>query len=49
LAATYGDYSRELTEVAEFFKDDFNKSELETQLEIFSQMKIDYVGDTIAF
>ena len=49
LAITNGDYSRELTEVAEFYKDDFNKSELETQHEIFSQMEIDLAGDAITF
>ena len=49
LAATNGNYSRELTEVTEFYKDDFNKSDLETQLEILSQMKIDCAGDSITF
>ena len=49
LAATNGNYSRELTEVTKFYKDDFNKSDLETQLEILSQMKIDCAGDSITF
>jgi len=49
LAAKIGDYSSELKEVTEFYKDDFNNSELETQLEIFSQMKFDCAGDNITF
>ena len=49
LAATNENYSSELKEVVEFYEDDFNSSELETQLEIFSQMNIDSVGDSITF
>lgn len=49
MAATNGNYSSELKEVVEFYKGDFNKSELETQLEIFNQMKIDAAGDAITF
>ena len=49
MAATNGNYSTELTEVTEFYKDDFNKSDIETQLEIFSQMKIHCAGDSITF
>ena len=46
-AATNKNYSSELKEVAELNKDDFNSSELETQLEMFSQMNIDGAGDSI--
>ena len=49
LAATNNNYSSELKEVAEFHKDDFNSSELETQLEIFSQINFDSAGDSITF
>ena len=49
LAATNSNYSAELKEVVEFYKDDFNSSELETQLEIFSQMNINGAGDSITF
>ena len=47
--ATNKNYFSELKEVAELNKDDFNSSELETQLEIFSQMNIDGAGDSITF
>ena len=41
LAATNGCYTSEVQCVVDFYGDDFNKSELETQLEVFSQMEID--------
>ena len=47
LAATNNNYSSQLKEVAEFYKDDFNSSELENQLEIISQINIDVAGDSI--
>ena len=48
LAATTNNYSGELKEVAEFHKDDFNSSELETELN-FSQMNFDGAGNSITF
>lgn len=49
LAIRNGNYYSELKEVTEFYKDNFNKSEIEIQLEVFGQMKIDYVEDNITF
>ena len=49
LAARNGNFSSELKEVTEFYKDNFNTSELHTQLEIFGGMKIDCAGDNITF
>ena len=47
LAIRNGNYYSELKEVTEFYKDNFNKSEIEIQLEVFGQMKIDYVEDNM--
>ena len=49
LAIRNGNYYNELKEVTEFYKDNFNKSEIEIQLEVFGQMKIDYAEDNITF
>lgn len=49
LAATKEDYSSELQEVVGFYRDDFDRSDLETQLEIFSQMEIEPAGDSLQF
>ena len=35
--------------VLDFYGGDFNKSELETQLQMCSQMEIEHSGDTVTF
>lgn len=49
LAATKGDYSSELQEVVGFYREDLDRSDLENQLEIFSQMEIEPAGDALQF
>lgn len=49
LAAVNGDYSNEHKQVVTFHGDDFNKSELETHLELLGQMEVEHVGDLITF
>ena len=49
LAATNRDYTNEVEGVVDFYGDDFNKSELETQLEVFSHMEIECAGDSLTF
>ena len=49
LAAKNGNYSSELQEVVDFYGDDFNKSELETQLEVFSQMEAAHCTNPVNF
>ena len=46
LSAKNWDYSSELQEVIDFYGDDFNKSELATQLEVFSQMEAAHSRDS---
>ena len=43
------DYSQELKEITDLFHADFNKSELETQLQLLSVMNIETAGQTITF
>jgi len=43
------DYTNTMKDVVEFYKGDFNSSELETQLEAFSCMNIQKNGDSILF
>ena len=47
LAAKKGSYSSEFQEVIDFYGDDFNKSEFETQLEMFSQMEAAHSRDLV--
>ena len=49
LAAKNGNYSSELQEVVELYGDEFNKSELETQFEGFSQMEAAHCMNAITF
>ena len=49
LQATKKDYTNTMKDVMEFYQGDFNSSELETQLEVFSRMKIQKNGDSITF
>ena len=43
------DWSQELKEITDLFHADFNKSELETQLQLLSVMNIETAGQTITF
>ena len=43
------DYTNTMKDVMEFYQGDFNSFELETQLEVFSSMKIQKNGDSITF
>ena len=43
-ACTKKDYSRELKKITDLFQDDFNKSELDTQLHLLSVMNIKIAG-----
>ena len=47
LAAKNGNYSSELQEVIDLYRDDFNKSVFETQLEVFSQMEAAHSSDSV--
>ena len=51
LIKTYSkkDYSQELKEITDLFHADFNKLELETQLQLLSVMNIETAGQTITF
>ena len=49
LAAKTGNYSSEFQEVVDFYLNDFNRSELETQLEVFSQMEAPDCTNPITF
>ena len=49
LAAKKDDYSSELQSVLEFYGEDFNRHELETQLQIFKEMEIAGAGHTFTF
>jgi len=48
-AALKKDYSRELNEIVTFYASDFNKSELETQLELLGQLNIPVSGHQLQF
>lgn len=43
------DYTRILREVIDFYGADFNASELETHLELFSHMDINCAGNELTF
>ena len=47
VAAKKDDYSSELQSVLEFYGDDFNRHELETQLQIFKEMEIACAGNSL--
>ena len=48
-ACSKADYSRELQDVTEFFQNDFNKSELDTHLQLLSCMNIECSGESLTF
>ena len=48
-ACTKKAYSREPIEITDLFQDDFNKSELDTQLQLFSVMNIKIAGKSLTF
>ena len=48
-ACSKENYSHELKEITGFFHADFNRSELETQLQLLSVMNVETAGQTITF
>ena len=48
-AATKTDYTQQLQEVVKFFGADFIASDLETHLELLSEMKIEVSGEKLSF
>ena len=48
-ACTKKDYSHELKEITDLFQADFNKSELDTQLQLLSLMNIKIAGKSLTF
>ena len=48
-ASSKGDYSNELQDVTEFFNNDFNKSELETHLQLLSCIDTKYWRESLTF